>query len=815
MPPPIKLLLLEDLSPHKIALLFVLVLYATNKIPEQSLKEVLLVIIQLLENEPLCDATGAFIIVPQLTDLCHALGNAVCKDESDSTQVAAWAELQRLLLHLLWRINSVESLNTYIINTFQLLLNPLDVCVEKSDTKLISPRSFIGDFIQKIVTTFRLLHFDEEFLLYEALVEYRELSRLMYTACGGQLQDDPVILPRKSHNATRKAMEPTTKPGRANDADLYAKLNHQLQGSIGVTVSTPTHKSEANGRLIPVPKHDFQALLDKQVSLLETYGTETPEFLRQIMTIMASPDANTCAIQNVNFNNLPLYHYLRYLENLHECDYHGAFEALHQYFDYMVSKSSKYFYHFALISRASLHQYFGEDEKAIDAIEEAISVARENKDNATLTYILLWLFNFIRNKPHLWNTQNFYQNNNEHHLLDFLIKKSQLVSLSLFAMSHHFELAHIMNTGGSPTKYLESLVKGMYVSLNDELATFIKSTEMAATVWHRIGVPALSDVYSDLSLEYARSIGKLGDELSIDIRRNYLLHSKGHTEEAYKNLENARSKLQKDHSLFKALQIRSLIMLVKIDLRKGRSKYAEQVTKVLESIDIHDIELRTELEYLKVEVQVALHNYSKALCMISATLTQSQLTKIHSNSHTVLRLNLLKGSIFNAAGSPARALSLVIQQIQRGRDLGFVSIVIEGLILLGLMFNNMSAASDAYRLFERLMPKVLSVNNQEFTCLAYYEFARSCLLLIEAGDDNRKQLFNNCLRFLLLSITGAKASLNLVLLRRCFELEERVGAVPMESLALEELRDHSRLGLEILNKRTVQEADYGFVVSAE
>ena len=55
----------------------------------------------------------------------------------------------------------------------------------------------------------------------------------------------------------------------------------------------------------------------------------------------------------------------------------------------MVSNNSKYFYHFALISRASLHQYFGEDNKAMDAIEEAISVARENKDNSTLTYIIL------------------------------------------------------------------------------------------------------------------------------------------------------------------------------------------------------------------------------------------------------------------------------------------------------------------------------------------------------------------------------------------------------------------------------------------
>ena len=44
----------------------------------------------------------------------------------------------------------------------------------------------------------------------------------------------------------------------------------------------------------------------------------------------------------------------------------------------------------------------------MDAIEEAISVARENKDNSTLTYILSWLFNFMKNKPELWKIDKYF-----------------------------------------------------------------------------------------------------------------------------------------------------------------------------------------------------------------------------------------------------------------------------------------------------------------------------------------------------------------------------------------------------------------------
>lgn len=836
----IKLLLTEDLSPHKIALLFLVVLYSTGLFPENRLKQVLLALIKLLENEPLCNDDNEFIIVPRLTDLCAGLRKAMIsgqtpkdKDEVEKDII----DLQRKLLQALWNINSVESLDTYMKNTFSLLLNPLAITVPETShstvKKLISPRSFIGDFIQKIVTTFRLLHFDEEFLLYEALVEYRESSRELFLSLGGEINHH--IKSNSKPSPRRSRLDFSHERGKdlnevsESDDILFSKLNDQLAESLDISIPTPSQAiTELNVKLIPVPKHDMQALLDKQVNLLETYGTETPEFLRKIMSMMASPNSNTCMIQNANFNNLPSYYYLRYLENLHENDYHGAFQCLHQYFDYMVSKSSKYFYHFALISRASLHQYFGEDEKALDAIEEAISVARENKDNSTLTYILSWLFNFIRNKPDLWKSQNFYQNNNELHLLDFLIKKSQTVSLLLYAMSYNFETAHMMNSCAPMNKYLESLLKATYISINDELPTFIKSAEMASTVWTRIGNPHLSQIYANLALDCAQEIGKLGDELSIEIRKNYLTYLEGSTDDAYHNLEKLKVRAKKDRSLFKSVQIRSLIMLVKIDLKKGRLKYAERLMETLLSIDIQDMELKMELIYLNTEVQAALGNFSKALEIISNSLLElnNQQMRIQTNSHTIIRLNLLKCSIFNRAGAQSRAISLVIQQVQLGKKLGFTTITTEGMILLVSILNNMDAYEDAYDILNNYMPTILSVNNEEFICTAYYEFAKSCYKMVQKETNKhnipKKTLFNIFLKYLLLSITSSKRSLNLVLLRKCFELEGKMGkecasfAGEMKELqSLDDFREHSKTGLVILNNRAIQEADYGFIINHE
>lgn len=831
----IKLLLTEDLSPHKIALLFLVVLYSTGLIPDKYLQQVLLALIKLLENEPLCTDDNEFIIVPRLTDLCAGLRRAMLGSGNNEVVEQDIADLQRKLLQAAWNINSVESLDTYMKNTFSLLLTPLAISVTElsysSVKKLISPRSFIGDFIQKIVTTFRLLHFDEEFLLYEALVEYREASRELFLSLGGEInhhvKSSSKPSPRKSRIDFSHRKQKTSNEMSESDDLLFNKLNAQLGESLDINIPVPSQAiTELSVKLIPVPKHDMQALLDKQVNLLETYGTETPEFLRDIMSLMASPNSNTCMIQNANFNNLPSYYYLRYLENLHENDYHGAFQSLHQYFDYMVSKSSKYFYHFALISRASLHHYFGEDEKALDAIEEAISVARENKDNSTLTYILSWLFNFIRNKPELWQSQNFYQNSNELHLLDFLIKKSQTVSLLLYAMSYNFETAHLMNCCAPMNKYLESLLKAMYISINDEIPTFIKSAEMASTVWTRIGNPHLSQIYTDLASDCAKEIGKLGDELSIEMRRNYLTYLRGDIEDAYHNFKKLKVRAKKDRSLFKSVQIRSLIILVKTDLRKGRLKYAERIMETLISIDIQDSELKMELIYLNIEVQAALGNYSKALEIISRNLLElnNQQMRIQTNSHTIIRLNLLKCSIFNRAGAHSRAISLLIQQIQLGKKLGFTSITVEGMVLMVSVLNNMDAYEDAFDILSNYMPTILSVNNEEFICTAYYEFAKSCYKMVQQDSNKhcipKKTLFNIFLKYLLLSITGSKRSMNMVLLRKCFELEGEMGkecasfSEKMKELqSLDDFQQHSKSGLLFLNNRAIQEADYGFIVN--
>ncbi|RCK55593.1 Anaphase-promoting complex subunit 5 [Candida viswanathii] len=640
----IKLLLTEDLSPYKLTLLILIQLYLNNKLPVPQL----ILLTQLIEKKQ------------QPGQVLHLMSSPTLYRD-----------------YTIWAIGSIDDLENDHVNQLMKCVKSGITTINlppSGTTKVVSSKSLFGSFILKICTAFATLKFDESSLLFQAFSDFRESTREKYTRLGGvigQNVSDP-------------------------DFELFSRLNNTLK-EIGV-VNTTT-------KIIPVPKYDLQQLLDNQITLLESYGTPTPQYLKDIMRLMTSPNSNVGRIQNINFNNLPSYHYLRYLECLQESNYNGAFDALHQYFDYMVSNNSKYFYHFALISRAALHQYFGEDDKAIDAIEEAISVARENKDNSTLTYILSWLFNFMKNKPELWNRQTFYNNNNDTQVLDFLIKKSKQVSPLLYSMSYNFETLQIMHNGGK--NYMNSLIKSMFIAINDAKPTFIKSAELAATVWNRIGEPVLSEVYSSIAMELT---DKATDRVSLSIRMSYLKFLSGDVDEAYSGLEALKKELI-DHSLYNSIQKRSLMMSVRLNLKKGRFIVCKNIVNVLLDNDFRDAELRNELLMLQVEVEMHLENYSNALTLLSAI----QLNDVY----LAIRVALLKCRIFIKSKNYYRAFTLLAQQIQLSKRCGFRYITTEAMLLLWQTLNAIGATSDAEKLSKEVMPQVQRLNNQEFISRAY------------------------------------------------------------------------------------------------
>lgn len=763
----IKLLLSEDLSPHKIGLLLLIEIAVGARFSDDVLCPILATLVQYLENDMLnYDGEEEMLVIPTALNLINNLQDSMAASKLENCQELTKEEtlLIDLFLKKMWDIDSLEILDTAMSNFYQLLEPQANVYCSEG-TRKISNRSLIGQFINEMYTAFKVLKFDEVILLYDAFVDYREPS--------SKLVD---VKPRKQSI-------------NSHDQHLFTSLTKQIEDNFG---------TNNNGCIIPVPKYDLQTLLTNQIRLLESYGTPTPPLLKKIMKLMTNPNSNICLIKNSNFNKLPQYYYICYLENLADLNYNGAFKSLHQYFDYVVSSNSKHFYHFALISLASLHEYFGENEKALDSIEEAISVARENKDNEALTYILSWIFNFMQNKPEMWSRQSFYNNNNEAQLLDIMIKKSQLVSLLLYSLSYNFEVLQIIDNGGPVSVYLESLLKATYISINDNENTFVKVAEMNATIWCRIGNPYLSEIYQKIALQ---STEKKSDIIAIKVRNCFLNFYKGESEIAYKNLEKLKSKiLNTDCALYNSIQRRSIIMSIKLCLIKGRIKIAKEQVNILLCNDIKEIEVKNELFLLDIEIEIALENYSKALKMINEMLSKNP------NTYMTIKLNLLKCKTYNVSGNHAKSITVLLQQIEKGKIMGFSSIICEGFIILISILNNLGHHDDAFDLIQEVMPTFISNGNEEIVSQGYYELSRTYFAKYKLNLN--KKLIPKILKYLNLSIVGFKKSINLIELIKCFELEEQVASLRGEN----DLIIHAQNSIEKLRIRSKEESIYGYIL---
>lgn len=713
----VTLHLFKEISPFQILLLVAIKIYATslNKEEEDAIPpHVLLHLVKFIERKQDIDNTNQLRLCNDLLSLITAFG------ESSFTSQ---------LIEEVWKIRTVEDLNTFIkkCNCF-VSQDPNQVIANgKLTTRQFSSGSMFGIFITKICTCFDLLEFNECLTLFQGFERLRSSTKLMINKSETQMDLDYL---------------------EELDVDerLFNALENNLMRIRGVKKQKRDLKENKEEKKISstvsASKIDLEALINNQITILESFGTPTPPFLKKVFNMMSNCQENLDGQLDQGsagslVDPIPACHYLNYLENLSHSNYNGALDSLHQYFDYMVSNLSKYFYHFALVSKASLHQFFGEDKQAVDTIVEAISVARENKDNVTLTYILSWFYNFVHNKPHLWKEQNLFNKSNEDELLDFLIKKSAAINNNLLlAINQGFQTMQMMSYGMSKSQYMASLTKTLFTAVNDSKSTFVKCCEIASCVWNNVGSFELSEVYNDLSLHYSE---KTSDYKSLKCRQLYTKFMRGNINnnvkrngngisnaiessvatENYTNVESLLTEMDElkdgveDDSLYNSIQIRLLMMQIQMHLSKGRVRQAHEIMTVLSSSELKDLELRKEVFLLDIEVLIHLANYQDAIHKISSL--------EYADDYMRLRLNILKCRILIMSGDFYSSLSTLIHAMELCKLHGLVPLQIEATLLFIRVLNTLGHHKDARLLLEDIIPLVESYNSHSFKIAAYSE----------------------------------------------------------------------------------------------
>jgi anaphase-promoting complex subunit 5 len=64
-----------------------------------------------------------------------------------------------------------------------------------------------------------------------------------------------------------------------------------------------------------------------------------------------------------------------------------------------MKNRDRFFYQYALLNLAILQADFGCHNEAVDAMQETITTARENKDMGCLNFSLSWLYHFGKSHP--------------------------------------------------------------------------------------------------------------------------------------------------------------------------------------------------------------------------------------------------------------------------------------------------------------------------------------------------------------------------------------------------------------------------------
>lgn len=719
------------LTPYKISVAILVVLYLGNAIPKQQKPRIMDYIINFLDIHTKPSETAKEIFVEgdlsTLKDIINGTDtksnhNPLHQHHPSSLSSSSFLmtsqnnEIFLQLLDVLFCMRSIDELHTFInrISTFFIYA---DGSKDEEDQrrlleakvmgiKPVKNTFILGMFFAKCFLSFDSLGFDDVVVLFDCLVAFREPYSAYYRT-NKSLARTRSILPERSFESL--SLETFFGQGfiRADDDDdifLLKSLISSPQPSHCIARETLTTILDA--KLMNIDRNDGLPL------------SEVNSFLD---------------ILSENNKELPVSaHYIKYSSALQSRDYKQAFEHLHRFYDYTMHHHGRAQYHNALFTLASLHAEFESFDESIRAVSEAISVARENKDGPALTNMHFWLYNFISLHPEC-KIPEFLPSKEQ--LLQFLKVKSQNTSYFLYSLALQQEAINQLAHCGSLALALESLYKSSFISM---IANSVSSSTSYCTLesvtWDRLGVSSVSNLYNDISFSISKfSTAKL-KSIEGSVQRANLLFDKGLLPEAFKILESVKSSVSSSQAFTRQWSWNYL--LLKLRHRINECKF-DEATFILERLaSLNCMSYRTKTNYNIYKIILQAKSGMKAVAKNAAWSYLDTLVKEKCDIWYCLKLMiayielimvsygiiilvitiyiyfLLSNMIFlylfyiKETERSSKAINVVLRLIFLA-DKGVVSIFkYYGIIFLARISADENEYSDAISLIDSIMPKV-------------------------------------------------------------------------------------------------------------
>lgn len=728
-------------SISKIPIIVLISAYCYQKLPQKCIPPVLSMIVEMIEDEPdkfaNSDAENNFDIVksyfPSLSRTLKLIDQSVrtfmetdpsIQEENINNDIES---IHRYLLNFLWKMESYDDFYSFLLSSSLLLVDPKPKLTkaqchlpgfEIKPPNLLYSSSFYGEFISNIATGITSLSFEEGLQMWKGFKDYREETKETYQALNGFSFD--YIENHKTYTFT-------------NDNLLNDKKT----------------------RTVIYSHSDLANLFQIQVASLQKQASPLSPSLIKLLRSLSQSDRSL----------LPSSYQVEYLNSWRKADYDESFNSLHRYFDYLMSNKKQYFYHYALLALATLHSSFGAHKEALRAIDEAILVARENKDLDCLNYLLTWLLNFMITKPQM--CLNLNNHPSRHEILDFLRSKTkETKNLSLQAISFQFDVLIALLEGADLTSIMENMIKTLYLIMNfedsDELKSlFITACQIADTIWKRVGYSSIGRLYLDTAIEFAKEKNNEFDLILLYIRKSSDLFLTGDIEDAFELLNSVKESAQHDFSMSKKWSLAYNLLLFYLCLNK-RQYYKSLILidkmKALNNV-LDDQEIYNEILYQSALFELKNNNIGKSFKIITKQLSSMKEHSLLYNNYWFIRFQIFYALIFiDYTPYPERGLSVLLSAISLAHKCSLIFNLCEGIIALCkflLKVDPGKSLDNVKELLKLFLPSILELKIVKLVSDACNLMAEVEYLCMQKSDElkNQKNVYE-ILKYINISIKG-------------------------------------------------------------
>ncbi|KAK4941372.1 APC5 protein [Elasticomyces elasticus] len=685
------------LTPAKVTLLVVALIYAEDLVPTSAATAVLTFLLNHIT--PTSKASETSPEGDTRTD--HALPVSLF-ESTLAPHPSAWRpgrSLYDLLLRRLWTIDCSHALDAFITNLPCLLTKTREQILRERETGEESDQphgrilrtSPLGAFIRRCHLEYARLQFQDSIALWQDFISYRLPTRQAFE--------------RKNPADARTGLD-------LNLAQMQLDSTHPLaQLMYGrLAENDQDHGSET------FSIYDVEKLMEFQVAELQRLGGRLPDGMKTRLDQMAKSGAV-----------IPkLGHYLSFLDSWRAGDFASALDNLHRYFDYAMQTRERAFYQYALLNLAILQADFGSYAEALPAMQEAIAVARENKDITCLNFCMSWVYHFGRSFPQEKKTiGNTGILGSEVEGLAFLKSRAKDAEMwSLLSTTLLSEAKLGLQYGDSLATVFENIAKASHLNIVKSAQSVTGPTLlMKGAAYSRVGLTHLAWWCGQAFLQCHAKDAPIEDLLKCNCRMAGLLVQRGRYNEATEMLDSLPPHVLRVLKFQNYLDFYAGLLKVRRFLHRHDLDAAQHLLERLRGQGVPEAEIGFTLSLLEIDLLMRRGDLTKALDTVEYVVQS-----IHQEVNDIAvqtRLMNLKARILAESGHALKGFSLVMRAAQiayRGRILPSLW---ESVGILANILNDLQEFEAAADLLQSVLPQVLEFHDCEMAARSHAVLADS------------------------------------------------------------------------------------------